>query len=299
MDAKAVAKAATMVVALVGARVPAQAGMETWIGPTWAMEDMALASAPGLGKDRQGVYFWTPPDVHYFTSTMERVADATDPSGVGYVKFVITHPEKIYHPVGVSFGSDASGKPWSIDMSAPGGDSVAIEIENVSTQALRVRITLKDVDENMVDTKGETPVETPWNGPYEFALAAKATAKKVFSYAGGYYAQYDASKKAQCNLFSDPAVPSVPCGEQHIDMSRIAGANITINSKSPETLGIDKAEVRIRRMAFGRGGPTTAIAPRRIAPRLGIDAEAFLRGRVVLPRGADAAGRMVPAPTAR
>lgn len=297
MDAGAVAKTALMVVALVGARVSALTGMETWIGPTWAMEDMALASAPGLGKDRIGVYFWTPPDVHYFTSTMERVADAADPSGVGYVKFVITHPEKIYHPVGVSFGSDASGKPWSIDMSGPGGDSVAIDIENVSTQALKVRITLKDVDENMVDTKGETPLETPWNGPYEFSLAAKSSATKVFAYSGGYYAQYDASKISRCNLFADPAAPAVPCGEQHIDMSRIAGANITINSKSPETLGIDKAEVRIRRMAFGRGGPTTAIAPRRIAPRLGIDAEAFLRGRVPFPRGADAAGRRAAPPT--
>lgn len=299
MNRGAVARAAAMAVSLVGARGWAQSGLDTWIGPTWAMEDMALGSAPGLGKDRMGVYFWTPPDVHYFTSTMERVADAADPGGVGYVRFVVTHPEKIYHPVGVSFGSDATGRPWSIDMSAPGGDSVAIEIENVSTQPLKVRITLKDVDENMVDTKAETPVEAPWNGPYEFSLAARTTARKVFAYGGGYYAQYSKASMDRCNLFSDPAAKTVPCGEQHIDMSRIAGANITINSKSPETLGIDKAEVRIRRMAFGRGGPATANTPRRIAPRLGLDAEAFLRGRVPLPRGSDAAGRKVPSPTGR
>jgi hypothetical protein len=272
----------------------AQTGMDVWLGPTWAMEDMALLSAPGLGKNRMGVYFWTPPDVHYFTSTMERVADAAAPGGVGYVGFVISHPEKIYHPVGVSFGSDANGKPWSIDMSAPGGDSVSIEIENVSTQALKVRITLKDVDENMVDTKAETPVESPWNGPYEFSLAPKTTVKKAFAYGGGYYAQYSKASMDRCNLFADSTAKSVPCGEQHIDMTRIAGANITVNSKSPETLGIDKAEVRIRRMSFGRGGPSTAVAPRRIAPRLGMEAEAFLRGKVLFPRGADAAGRLAP-----
>ena len=69
--------------------------------------------------------------------------------------------------------------------------------------------------------------------------------------------------------------------------------------KSPETLGIDKAEVRIRRMSFGRGGSSTAVAPRRIAPRLGMDAEAFLRGKIVFPRGADASGRLAPVPVVR
>lgn len=253
-------------------------------GPDRAADDMSLVDPPNSGPGGQGVFFWTPPDVHYFTSTMERVPDADDPRGTGYVKFVVDHPAKIYHPVGVGFGSRTDRSPWTIDMSGPGADSVSIEIENVSKQALRVRITLKDADENMIDTREGTPLESPWDDPYEFALAAGAVVTRTFGYKGGYYAQYDASKISRCDLFADPAAPSTPCGESKLDFSKVAGANITINSRSPETLGVDHAEVRIRRIAFGVGARTTGVAPRSSSQAPGSLRGRFLDGVVGYPR---------------
>lgn len=175
---------------------------------------------------------------------------------------MVDHPARIYHPVGIGFGSRAGGSPWTIDMSGPGADSVSIEIENVSKQVLRVRITLKDADENMIDTREGTPLDAPWNDPYEFTLAAGAVVTRTFGYKGGYYAQYDASKMGRCDLFGDPAAPSTPCGESKLDFAKVAGASITINSRSPETIGVDHAEVRIRRMAFRVVARTTGVAPR-------------------------------------
>lgn len=255
------------------------------IGPAYASDDMSLETPPGLASG-MGVYFWVPKDEWYFHATMERIPDA-EAAGNGYVAFTSTHNEKCYHPVGVSFGQEASGEPFTIDMSADGGDSVRIEVENVASVALRVRITLKDADENMIDTKPDTDVETPWNGAYEFNVLAKATVRKAFAYKGGYYAEWKSASK--CNL----ANPSggVPCGIQNIDMTRIAGANITINSINPEVTGITDAELRIHAMSFGRM-PSTAVS--RSSPAPGVSLRSMHLGRVVFPaarRTFDANGR--------
>jgi len=211
------------------------------------MDDMSLSAPPSL-PSKMGMYFWTPKDEWYFRSTMQRIADA-DADGNGYVSFVQTHNEKCYHPVGVSFGNAPSMQPYFIDMSGDGGDSVLIEVENHHSEALRVRVTLKDDAENMIDTKAGTPVSTPWAGAMEFDVEPGAIASRAFAYKGGYYAEWGNASK--CNL--PQATPGkLPCGVQKTNMARIAGANITVNSITPEATGITDAELRIRTMAFGK-----------------------------------------------
>lgn len=223
--------------------------MSTFLGSIYAMEDMSLPTAPGLGANQKGFYFWTPADEWYFKSSMTRVPDAVSQDGNGYVSFVSTHNEACYHPVGVSFGSNGSGTPFTIDMSGVNGDTVSIEMENRASEALRVRITLKDDQENMIDTKAGTPVDKPWTGAYEVDIPSNTTVTKKFSYKGGFYAEWKNMDK--CNLFIDSAKKSLPCGVQHTDLSKIAGTNITINSTTPEKTGITNAELRIHKMSFG------------------------------------------------
>jgi hypothetical protein len=227
-----------------------------YMSETYAMEDLSKADGPpSYGNNQKGVYFWRPNDEWYFTSTMSRVPDASTSSGIGYISFVSDHEAKSYHPVGVSFGSDAQGNPFSIDMSAPGGDSVFIEVENVSDQDLTIRVSLKDVNENIIDTKPGTNPAKPWEGVLQMIVPKRSVAMHTFVYQGGFYGMYDANKVNTCNVFSNPANPSVPCGVKKTDFTHIAGANITINSIDPEKIRVTNAEIRIRKMQFGNPPP--------------------------------------------
>jgi hypothetical protein len=255
------------------------------------MDDMSQLSSPSL-PNRMGVYFWIPKDEWYFKSSMERVADGEE---IGYVSFIQTHNEKCYHPVGVSFGSDASKKPFFIDMSGTGGDSVMIEVENRHSEALRVRVTLKDDAENMIDTKAGTPVASPWVGAMEFDVEPGALATRTFSYKGGYYAEWGNASK--CNLLQ--ATPTkLPCGIQKTNMARIAGANITINSVTPDVSGLTEAELRIRAMAFGKVPAALGTSNRQKMSKYPSGLRAVKRGLVPFPspdgRLFDAHGRLMP-----
>ncbi len=230
--------------------VKAQYEPENYMSNNWAMEDMSNPyGAPSFGVNQKGVYFWRPKDEWYFKTTMARVSDTDSPDGIGYVSFVSTHTSGSYHPVGVGFGSSASGTQYSIDMSALHGDTVFIEVENKSDQHLNIRVGLKDVNNNLIDTKAGTSLTNIPSGIIDMDLPAKSIRSKKFVYQGGFYAEWGDVNK--CTDWSNPNAKTTPCAIKRFDFSKVVGANITINSNNPQNVGVDNAEVRIRKMQFG------------------------------------------------
>jgi len=226
--------------------VQAQYEPGLYMGNNWAMEDMSNPNGPpSYGTNLKGVYFWRPQNEWYFTTTMTRVSDAQAANGIGYVSFVSTHIAACYHPVGIGFGSDANGNPFSIDMSAPGNDTIYIEIENVSNVDINIRVGLKDANNNLIDTKATTPLTNIPSGIIDITIPKNSVKSQKFVYQGGFYAEW--KDKTKCNL----GATTLPCGIQKVDFTKIVGANITINSSDPQNVGLTNTEVRIRKMQFG------------------------------------------------
>lgn len=231
--------------------VKAQYEPENYMSDNWAMEDMSNPyGAPSFGANQKGIYFWRPKDEWYFTTTMSRVADKDAADGFGYISFISTHTSGSYHPVGVGFGSNASGGQYTIDMSAADGDTVYFEAENVSNQDLNVRVGLKDVNNNLIDTKSGTPLTNIPAGIIDMVIPKYSIRSKKFVYHGGYYAEWGDVNK--CTDWADPNNKSKPCAIKKFDFAKVVGANITINSTNPGNVGITNAELRIRKMEFGK-----------------------------------------------
>jgi hypothetical protein len=236
----------------------AQYAPENYMSETWAMEDMSNPyGSPSFGENKKGVYFWRPKDEWYFTSTMSRVSDENNLNGIGYVSFVSTHTSGSYHPVGVGFGENANKIPFCIDMSGSGNDSIYIEIENVSNQDINVRVGLKDINNKLIDTKANTSLTSISSGIIDMAIPKGTIRIAKFGYKNGFYAEW--GDKNKCTDWANPNNKSTPCAIKGFDFTKVVGANITINSTNPQNVGLDNAEIRIRKIEFGKSTPLTSI----------------------------------------